>query len=88
MKFAIFEVSHIDPTIPLAPLELPMTVYDIILEVATQDSNLGIKGPLTFFLAIKKLPSIADLLISTIVISKSMHPSIHELAPVGLACGC
>jgi hypothetical protein len=88
MKFAILEVAHVDPAIPLTPLELPRAVYNIILEVATENSNLGIQRPLTFLLAIRELPSVANFLISTIVIPKSVHPPIHKFAPVGLPCSC
>jgi hypothetical protein len=86
MEFAILEVTHIDPTISLVPLEPSRAIYHIIFEETTQNPNLRMQRSLPFLLAVRKLASVANLLIRTVVVPKAMHPPVHELAPIGLPC--
>jgi hypothetical protein len=54
VEFAIAEVASVNSAIFLAPLESALSVDDVVFEVASQSSDVRLKGSIALFLAIEK----------------------------------
>lgn len=87
VELAILEISNVSPAVLLAPfhpLVFSSPVYHVVIEVAGQSSSLSMKRAVSLLFAIEELTSIADIVISSLVISEAMHTTVHELATIDL----
>lgn len=85
VELAILEISNIDTSVlltPLHPLVSSSSVYHIVLELAGQSSSFSVKRPVSLLFSVEELTSVADVVISSLIISEAMHATIHKLATI------
>lgn len=87
MELAILEISNVNPAVlfaPLHPLVFSWPIYHIVVEVAGQSSSLSMKRAVSLLFAVEELTSIADIGISSLVVSETMHATVRKLATIDL----
>lgn len=85
MELVIPKIADIDTSISFVPLKSAWPINEIFIKVANEGTILCMERPTALLSAIRELATVTNLLVSSIVISKTMHTPIKKFSCVCLS---